>query len=490
MAQPRGYAGFGSFFSDNVEELIAAPDGVYVAPPDLLAADSLFAELERGPPLPFGAAARPHFLIDFASWTFVNHGAFGGAARIPFEYAQCWRRRCEEQPLVHFDRELFPYIVRATRDVARVLRAAPTDVVFTQNATSALCAVIASVPLSPGDAVFSLSIGYGSVKTMLRLRAAEAQAEHVEAEVRFPASAEDVVKLVESALPANTRLAVFDAVTSNTAFALPVAQLARLCKARCPGIRVLIDAAHALGSPLPLDVPSLGVDFWVSNCHKHLCSPRGAAVLWAAADTHALLRPRVVSHGAGHGFTSTFMWDGCRDYSPVLAVCATLRWWRAVGSARAAQYMRATLAAGVAVLLTRWQTHTLLPTHLCSNMALVRLPANSLPRGGSALPQAPVVALDQLLARQPPALDGPATSADAKEWQDWLHFEAGVECPVKCVQGCVLGAFVCYHRGAHSRHLFAANCIAACPRTFTTKRATTRSWQRQLHERWAGQRAA
>ena len=253
---------------------------------------------------------------------------------------------------------------------------------------------------------------------------------------------------------------------------------------------MLIDAAHALGSPLPLDVPSLGVDFWVSNCHKHLCSPRGAAVLWAAPDTHSLLRPRVVSHGAGHGFTSTFMWDGCRDYSPVLAVCATLRWWRAVGSARAAQYMRATLAAGVAVLLTRWQTHTLLPTHLCSNMALVRLPANSLPRGGSALPQAPVVALDQLLARQPPALDGPATSADAKEWQDWLHFEAGVECPVKCVQGCVLGAFVCYHRGAHSRHLFAANCIAACPRTFTTKRATTRSWQRQLHERWAGQRAA
>jgi len=443
MAQPRGYAGFGSFFSDNVEELIAAPDDVYQPLPDPFAADDRFAGLERVPPLPFGAAARPHFLIDFERWTFVNHGAFGGAARMPFEYAQCWRRRCEAQPLVHFDRELFPHIVRATRDVARVLRAAPTDVVFTQNATSALCAVIASVPLSPGDAVFSLSIGYGSVKTMLRLRAVEAQAEHVEADVRFPASADDVLKLVESTLPASTRLAVFDAVTSNTAFALPVAQLARLCKARCPGVRVLIDAAHALGSPLPLDVPSLGVDFWVSNCHKHLCSPRGAAVLWAAADTHALLRPRVVSHGAGHGFTSTFMWDGCRDYSPVLAVSATLRWWRAVGTTRAADYMRAMLAAGVAVMLARWQTHTLLPMHLCSNMALVRLPAEALPRSGSTQPQAPVVALEQLLARPPPALDGSATSADAKEWQDWLHFEACVECPVKCVQGCVSLSALC-----------------------------------------------
>ena len=435
MAEPaRGYVGFGSFFSDNVEELIAAPDGVYVPPPEPFAVDDLFAELERGAPLQLGAASRSHFLIDFASWTFVNHGAFGGAARIPFEVGQRWRRRCESQPLVHFDRELFPHVVRATRDVARVLGAAPTDVVFTQNATAALCAVIASVPLTAGDALFSLSIGYGSGKTMLRQRAAEAQAEHVEAEVRFPATADDVLRLVESTLPANARLAVFDAVTSNTAFALPVAQLARLCKARCPGVRVLVDAAHALGSPLPLDVPSLGADFWVSNCHKHLCSPRGAAVLWAAPDTHAVLQPRVTSHGAGHGFTSTFMWDGCRDYSPVLAVCATLRWWRAVGSARAAEHMRATLAAGVAALLTRWQTHTLLPAHLCSNMALVRLPADALPRGGSA-PQPASAALDELLGRHPPALDGPANSADAKEWQDWLHFRAAVEVPVKCIQG-------------------------------------------------------
>ena len=434
LDEPRGYVGFGSFFSANVEELIAMPDGEYLPPSPPFALDDLFAELETGSPLQFGAAARRQFLIDFEHWTFVNHGAFGGAARIPFEVAHRWRQRCEEQPLVHFDRELFPHVVQSTREVARLLGAEPATIAFTQNATSALCAVIESVPLSAGDAVYSLSIGYGSVKTMLRLRAAATQAEHVEAELRFPTSTDAILGLVAATLPPNARLAVFDAITSNTALVLPIAELARLCKARCPNIRILVDAAHTLGSPLPLDVPSLGCDFWVSNCHKHLCSPRGAAVLWAALGTHAFLRPRVVSHGAGHGFTSAFSWDGCRDYSPVLALCATLRWWRAVGPTRAAEHMRVTLAAGVAVLLLRWQTHTLVPAHMCSNMALVRLPADSLPRSEASRPLNEAV-LDELLARLPPALDGHATSADAKEWQDWLHCQAAVEVPVKCIQG-------------------------------------------------------
>jgi selenocysteine lyase/cysteine desulfurase len=439
-AAPRGYQGFGSFFSDNVEELIAQSDEVYVPPPLPFAVDDLF---DAAPPLEFGAAARPHFLVDFQRWTFVNHGAFGAAARVPFEVAQRWRVHCEAQPLVHIDRELFAHIVRGTRDVARALNAAPTDVVFTPNATTALNAVIRSAPLAPGDAVYSLSVCYGSVKTMLRVRAAEAGAQFVDAELRFPLTGgdADVLALVERTLPAHAKLAVFDSVTSNTALVLPIAQLARLCVARCPDIRILVDGAHSLGAPQPLDVPALGVHFFVSNCHEHLCSPRGAAVLWAHPACREALRPLVVSHGAGAGFTSAFMWDGCRDYSPVLAVTHTLRWWRAVGERRAGAYMTATLAAGVAALLARWQTHTLVPLALCSNMALVRLPADTPPGGGgaAAAAPAPTAAVDvaQLLQRQPPACDGPCTSADAKEWQDWLHFEAAVEAPIKCIQGCL-----------------------------------------------------
>jgi len=436
MAAPGGYVGFGSFHSENVEVMVAQTDESYQPPPLPFAVDDLFDALERAP-LELGASARPQFLVDFQRWTFLNHGAFGACSAATFEAAHRWRRHCEAQPLLHIDRLLFPHIVLATRLVAAHLRVRPVDLVFAPNATSALNAVVFSAPLAPGDAVYSLNVGYGSVKKMLQLAAGRSGAELVEAQLRFPlAGAAAVLELVRRTLPGNAKLAVFDAVTSNTGLCLPVAELAALVRSLCPACRVLVDGAHALGSQ-ELDVPALGVHYWVSNCHKHLCSPRGCAVLWAAPEVQHGLRPPVVSHGAGAGFTSDFIWDGCRDYSPVLVLPQTLRWWAAIGQPRALAYMRATLAQGVAILLARWQTHTLAPLELCGNMALVRLPH-----------AAPLVGFEradiqELLARQPPAEDGCATSADAKQWQDWL-FERAVEVPVKSIQGYLYVRISCH----------------------------------------------
>lgn len=72
---------------------------------------------------------------------------------------------------------------------------------------------------------------------------------------------------------------------------------------------VLVDGAHALGQ-IDVDVATLGADFFVANCHKWLCAPRGSAILWVARERQPLIRPLVISHGVGEGFTSDFIWDG------------------------------------------------------------------------------------------------------------------------------------------------------------------------------------
>jgi isopenicillin-N epimerase len=122
------------------------------------------------------------------------------------------------------------------------------DMVFTPNATQALYSVIHSFPLSAADSVFVLNIGYGSVKKMLSTRCAAVGATVVVGEVLFPlppgAEEDALVQLVEASLPPTCRLAVFDAVTSNTALVLPLRRLVAMCHAR--GCRVLIDGAHAL----------------------------------------------------------------------------------------------------------------------------------------------------------------------------------------------------------------------------------------------------
>jgi hypothetical protein len=51
-------------------------------------------------------------------------------------------------------------------------------------------------------------------------------------------------------------------------------------------------------------------DYFVTNCHKWLCAPRGSALLWVAPRRQPCVRPLVVSHGSGCGFTSDFIWDG------------------------------------------------------------------------------------------------------------------------------------------------------------------------------------
>lgn len=64
----------------------------------------------------------------------------------------------------------------------------------------------------------------------------------------------------------------------------------------------------------------------------------------------ASIVPPIVSHGYGSGFASGFVWDGCRDYSGVLAVPAILRFWEHVGLSSARSYCRELLAAACALL--------------------------------------------------------------------------------------------------------------------------------------------
>jgi hypothetical protein len=70
----QGYQGFGSFHSENVDEMVRLPASQYT-PPDELPGLSKKALLGMGSAgLPFGTdTKRADFMLDH-SWTFVNHG--------------------------------------------------------------------------------------------------------------------------------------------------------------------------------------------------------------------------------------------------------------------------------------------------------------------------------------------------------------------------------------------------------------------------------
>ena len=99
-------------------------------------------------------------------------------------------------------------------------------------------------------------------------------------------SEDDVVERHRpSEVTARTRLALVDHVTSPTGLVFPVARIAAAAR-RARDVDVLVDGAHAPGMiDLSLEALAPHVAYYTANCHKWLCTPKGAAFLWVREDS-------------------------------------------------------------------------------------------------------------------------------------------------------------------------------------------------------------
>jgi isopenicillin-N epimerase len=128
-----------------------------------------------------------------------------------------------------------------------------------------------------------------------------------------------------------TRAIVVSHITSQTALRFPVEAICR--RARELGILTIVDGAHTPGQ-IALDLEALGADFYTGNLHKWLCSPKGAAFLYARPERQAMLQPLVVSWGyeprepGPSPFLDLFDWIGTDDPSAYLSVPAAVAFQR------------------------------------------------------------------------------------------------------------------------------------------------------------------
>lgn len=328
-----------------------------------------------------GAAIRHEWDLD-PGYLTVNHGSFGATPRVVLEAADEWRRRMERQPTRFMCHELPKALRAAAGTLANFLGAAGDDLAFVANATAGCNAVLQSLDLAPGDEIVVLDHGYGAVVKAARHAAARAGAKIVEAAIPFPfADDGQLVANVAAALTPRTRLAVLDHVTSHSAMALPLAQMVQACHAR--GVPVLADGAHGPGN-LDLDLPAIGADWYVGNCHKWLCAAKGAGFIWARPDRQAGLHPPVISHGYQQGFLAEFDWTGTQDFSAWLSVPAAIDFHRRLGGSDLRARNRDLAARGARAMAQRLGTQTGgVPGD--NAMALVRLPVTVEPTQQRAL---------------------------------------------------------------------------------------------------------
>lgn len=325
----------------------------------------------------FGPELRPEWLLEDGA-AFLNHGSFGATPRRVLDAQSRWRERMERQPVRFLDRELPALMRDAAQELASFVGAAARDVVFVDNATAGVNAVVGSLSFSPGDEILVTSHVYGAVRKTIRHVAARAGATLVEVPVPFPlADAGEVVDAVARGLGPRTRLAVLDHVASASGLVLPIDAMIAACRRR--GVPVLVDGAHGPGQ-LDLELSRLGADWYVGNCHKWLFAPKGCAFLWARPERQHELHPTVISHGYGAGWIEEFDWTGTRDPSPWLSVGAAIAFTCELGLDAMRRYQRELAGNAADLLAEAWGVTRPAPAAMCAAMVTLPLPW---PTGGT-----------------------------------------------------------------------------------------------------------
>lgn len=272
-------------------------------------------------------ALRQYFLLD-PSIVFLNHGSFGATPEPVFREYQRWQRELENQPVEFLGRRITALMADSRAALGNYVGTRADNLVYVQNATIALNIVARSLALKPGDEVLATNHEYGAVDRMWRFLAKERGFKYVNRAISTPIqSKETFIEEFWAGVTPNTRVVCVSHISSPTAIRLLVEEIIR--RAKKAGIVTIVDGAHAPGQ-LPLDLDSLGADFYAGNLHKWLCAPKGAGFLYASPEAQKSVKPLVVSWGyepetpVSSEFVSHHEWWGTRDMAAFLSVPAAI----------------------------------------------------------------------------------------------------------------------------------------------------------------------
>lgn len=262
---------------------------------------------------------------------FLNHGSFGACPIFLLNKQAQYRQQMESQPLKYFIRDADEMLYNTKRALSQFIGANADDLVFVDNATSAVNIVLKSFPFKNGDRILITNQIYPACRNTVYKIAKEKKL--IIDEVITPPtlkSDEDLTNEIIKYIKPNTVFALFDHISSLPGIIFPVKQLTNILEKK--GIVVMIDGAHAPGM-IPLNLNELNPAFYTGNCHKWMCTPKGSAFLTVRKDMQDIISPLVTSRSYGEivtelsEFQYNFSWQGTRDISPFLTISDSIEYF-------------------------------------------------------------------------------------------------------------------------------------------------------------------
>jgi isopenicillin-N epimerase len=169
------------------------------------------------------------------------------------------------------------------------------EIALVRNATEANSYIANGLEMKAGDEVLMSDQEHPGGEQPWNLRAKRYGVVVKKFQIpRPPKNAAEILNRINDALAPRTRIIFVSHITTDTGVVLPVKEIAAL--ARSKGILSAFDGAHVTGMT-PLDLHSIGCDFYTSSPHKWLMAPKGSGYLYARPEVQGQLWNTIVTAG-------------------------------------------------------------------------------------------------------------------------------------------------------------------------------------------------
>lgn len=179
----------------------------------------------------------------------------------------------------------YPTMMAAIKEVketvASVVGCDPEELALTRHTTDGMNIALAGLDWRSGDEILVTNIEHpsGLLPSFLARRRYDVVTRVADIGLGG-GPAEEIVATIERQITPRTRLIVLSHIPYTTGAVLPLAEITAMAHAH--DVPVLADAAQSYGQ-IPLDLHTLGVDFYAMPGQKWMCGPEGTGVFYARA---------------------------------------------------------------------------------------------------------------------------------------------------------------------------------------------------------------